>query len=230
MRAMIFSDLVTSKNSIPALFGMTAFVSLFIAIITETLVVAVACMAAMVPFMYLFSISAYDEQNGWERFRLTLPISKKQVAYGRYASMFIITICTLVASILLGCVLGLVAEALPEGAVPAGLALSEFGIATIAGVAVFTQLIILTAAIFTLPLIMRFGMTRGSRIVPIVLVLALSTFAALFGNSLDASIIARFFSDEGMLALLIGLACVIVLLLYGASAVLSAWLYERREL
>lgn len=230
MKAMIFSDLVTSKNSLPALFGMTIFVSVFIAIVTETLVVAVACMAAMVPFMYLFSISAYDEQNGWERFRLTLPISKKQVAYGRYASTFIVVICSLVVSILLGCVLGLIAEALPEDMVPSGLALSAFGIPTIVSVAVITQLIILVAAIFTLPLIMRFGMTKGSRIVPIVLVIALSTFAAFFSNSLDESTIAHFFSDEGMMALLLSLACAAALLLYVGSAVLSARLYERREL
>lgn len=230
MRAMILSDLVTSKNSLPALFGMTIFVSVFIAIITETLVVAVACMAAMVPFMYLFGIAAYDEQNGWERFRLTLPISKKQVAYGRYASTFIIMVCSLVVAIVLGCALGLVAEALPEGIVPAGLEFSAFGLATIVSVAVFTQLIILVAAIFTLPLIMRFGMTRGSRIVPVVLVIALSTFAALCGNSLDGSTIEQLFGNEGVLALLLALACVAALVLYVASAVLSAWLYERREL
>jgi ABC-2 type transport system permease protein len=230
MRAMIFSDLVTSKNSLPALFGMTVFVSLFIAIVTETLVVAVACMAAMVPFMYLFSISAYDEQNGWERFRLTLPISKKQVAYGRYASMLIIMIATLIVSILLGCAFGLIAEALPEATVPSGLKLSEFGVTTVIGIAVFTQLIILVSAIFTLPLIMRFGMTRGSRIVPIILVIALSTFAAFFSNSLDEHLTTLFFSNGETLGLFIALACAIALLLYVASAALSAWLYERREL
>ena len=230
MKAMIFSDLVTSKNSLASLFGITAFVSLFIAFTTETLVVAVACMAAMIPFMYLFSIAAYDEQNGCERFRLTLPISRKQGAYGRYASMAIISLCSLGAAVVLGIVVGLAADALPAGSVPQGLALSEFSIPIILEVAVFTQLIIMIAALFTLPLIMRFGMTKGSRIVPIVLVLALSTSAALFSNSIEPAVIGSFFGDANAILLALVVACVIVVTLYVASALLSARLYEQREL
>ena len=58
MKAMVFSDLITARNSFGTLLGITLFVSAFIAVGTDTLIAAVACMGAMVPFMYLFSISA----------------------------------------------------------------------------------------------------------------------------------------------------------------------------
>lgn len=106
MKAMVFSDLITSKNSFLTLLGVTVLIAIFIAIPTETLYGSIGACAAMIPFMYLFSISAYDEQNGWERYRLTLPISRRQVAYGRYTSMFIVCVVSLVMAVALGIVMG----------------------------------------------------------------------------------------------------------------------------
>lgn len=230
MKAMIFSDLITSKNTLLSLLGITIFVSAFIAIGTGTLVTAVACTAAMAPFMYLFSIAAYDEQNGWERFRLTLPISRKQVAYGRYASTFIIMICALALAIAEGLVIGAIAGALPAGTVDAGLTLAEFDAPIITGIAVVTQLIILISATFTLPLIMRFGMTKGSRIVPVVLVCGLSAGAAFFGSSADPLMLSSLVNNTGTQVTVLAAASVVALILYGLSALLSARLYEQREL
>ena len=73
MRAMLLSDLITSKSSSMQMLGISIFVGVFIAMTTGQLVTTVACIAAMVPFVYLFSLSVADEQNGWERFRLTPP-------------------------------------------------------------------------------------------------------------------------------------------------------------
>lgn len=230
MKAMIFSDLITSKNSFATLIGITIFVSAFIAICTETLATAVACTATMVPFMYLFSIAAYDEQNGWERFRLTLPISRKQVAYGRYASMLIVMICSLVVAVAEGLVIGAIAEALPAGSVAGGLTLAEFEAPLIIEIALATQLVILLAATFTLPLIMRFGMTKGSRIVPVVLVIALSACAAFFSNNIDTLTLRSFMENVNAQVLILAVTTVVALVLYGLSALLSARLYETREL
>ena len=46
MKAMIFSDLITSKNSFGQLFGITAFISVFIGFTTDNLITVTACMAA----------------------------------------------------------------------------------------------------------------------------------------------------------------------------------------
>lgn len=230
MKAMIFSDLITSKNAFLQLLGITVFVSVFIAIGTGTLVTSVACMAAMVPFMYLFSIAAYDEQNGWERFRLTLPISRRQVAYGRYASMFIIMVVSLAVAILTGVLIGVIAEALPSNMANPGLFLSEWGLPTLLAVGVLTQILIFLAAACSLPIIMRFGMTKGSRLVPVILLLALSFGAAFFGSSVETLDFDVMFSDPGVLGITLAIATAIAIILYCASAYLSARLYKNREL
>lgn len=231
MKAMLFSDLITARNSFPALLGITVFAAAFIAVGSGMTVAAVGCMAAMVPFMYLFSISAYDEQNGWERFRLTLPISKPQVAYGRYASMAIIMVATLAISTLLGLVIGVVADVLPAGLAPEELKLSAWGVPTVIGAGAFAQVVILLAASLSLPFIMRFGMTKGSRLVPIVLLVAFCTGAAFFGTSAEtADVLAVFGGGESGLAAIGTILGVVAIVLYLASATLSARLYERREL
>ncbi len=228
MKAMVFSDLITARNSLGALLGITVFVAAFIAVGSGTLLVAAACMTAMVPFMYLFSISAYDEQNGWERFRLTLPISRRQVAYGRYLSMLIITGIAVIVS-LLGCVaLGLVADVLPAGMVAEGLMLSHADVEAILVVVMAVVLMLLFSAAFTLPLVLRFGMTRGARIVPVVLMLALSAIMVLAGSDAAAPGVQELLS--GPHALIMAGAFIVMLVLYGASAWLSGRLYEHRDI
>lgn len=231
MRTMIFSDLITSKNAFLQLLAMTLFVAVFIAIGTGTLITSVACMATMVPFMYLFSIAAYDEQNGWERFRLTLPISRRQVAYGRYASTFIIVIASLAFAVIVGALMGIIVEALPEGMLDPGLRLSEWGMPALLAVGVLTQIVILLAAALSLPVIMRFGMTKGSRLVPVVILAALSFAAAFFGSNIESLDLGAMFADPGsVLGIALVVVTVVTLVLYCASAYLSGRLYESREL
>ena len=205
MKAMIFSDLITSKNSILTLLGVTVLIAIFIAIPTGTLYGAIGACAAMIPFMYLFSISAYDEMNGWERFRLTLPISRRQVAYGRYASMLIVCVCSLVIAIALGLLIGLAA--------------------------LLTQVVILLVATLTLPFILRYGMTKATRIAPMVLIFAISGLAVLLGNTPIVGELEVFLGGMGQLQMvLLGAGIVVVVLaLYAASALVAARFYEHRE-
>lgn len=228
MKAMLFSDLITSRNSFPALLGITVFVAAFIAVGSGTVVAAVGCMAAMVPFMYLFSIAAYDEWNGWERFRLTLPLSRRQVAYGRYASMLVVTACALAFSLAIGTLIGAVAQALPAGVAPEGLSLREAGLPALATAGVASALVVLLVSAVTLPLVMRFGMTSGTRLVPVVIVLALAAGMVIFGG--EGALDVDGLLESAGPAMAMTVAAAVALVLYGASAALSAWLYERREL
>ena len=218
MKAMIFSDLITSKNSILTLLGVTVLIAIFIAIPTGTLYGAIGACAAMIPFMYLFSISAYDEMNGWERFRLTLPISRRQVAYGRYASMLIVCVCSLVIAIALGLLIGLVVDALPGGIVPEGLRLSNAGVGEVIGVALLTQVVILLVATLTLPFILRYGMTKATRIAPMVLIFAISGLAVLLGNTPIVGELEVFLGGMGQLqTALLGVGAVVIVVLHAGN-------------
>ena len=230
MKAMIFSDLITSKNSFAQLLGMTIFVAIFIAAGTSTLVTSTACVAAMVPFMYLFSISAYDEQNGWERFRLTLPISRPQVAYGRYASMMVVVLISLVVSWLAGMAIGLIAENFFVGIASEGLFLSEWSPLELLAVGVIAEAVIIIAAAVSLPVIMRFGMTKGSRLVPVIIVFALCFGLAFFTSGIEALDLEALISGEFDLVIAVAVILLVSLALYVISACISARLYEGREL
>lgn len=232
MKAMIFSDLITSKNSLSMLLGTTVLIAIFIAIPTGTLYGSIGACAAMIPFMYLFSISAYDEQRGWERYRLTLPISRRQVAYGRYASMLIVCACSLVIAIALGLLIGVVADVLPADIVPENLRLSNASVAEVVSVALLTQMVILLVVTLTLPFILRYGMTKATRIAPMVLIFAICGLVVLLGNTPAIGGLEAFMSGAGQIqiAAVVVCAALVVLALYVVSALVAARLYERREL
>lgn len=229
MKTMILSDLITSKNSFVALYSTTIFVGIFISIMTGTLLTGVAAIAAMVPFTYLFSITAYDEQNGWERFRLTLPITRKQVVYGRYASTALVMLCSFVLACLVGLIMGYICSLMPGSNIPEGLKLTTYDFTLIFLVALVTQLIILVACTITLPLIMRFGMTKGAHIAPVVIVLALS-FGIVFTDGTDAFAFLNIFTNEVTVQLTLTITTVVLIALYVVSAYISGKLYQQREL
>lgn len=232
MKAMIFSDLITSKNSFPTLLGMTLLIAVFIAIPTESLYGSIGACAAMIPFMYLFSISAYDEQNGWERYRLTLPITRRQVAYGRYASLLIVCACSFVLAVLVGCAIGLVADMLPGDVASSGLRLSSSGVAEVVGTALLTQVIILLVAALTMPFILRYGMTKGTRIAPVLLIFVITGAIVFASNTPFVGDLEVFISAMGMQGIVILLIAALgaVLVLYFISSFIAARLYEQREL
>lgn len=230
MRAMAFSDLITMKGTLLQLLGIALIVSLFIAFMTGQLVSIAGGVAAMVPFIYLFNISACDEQNGWERFRLTMPISRKQVAMGRYVGFLIVTMASAMASLAFSAIVGSLAQMLPEGLAAPEIRLDAWSFPELAATGLMAGLVVLVAAAFTLPVFMRFGMTKGARFVPVVIVIALSAAIGFFGDSPDVLALEQLLaSTEGVIFALAALTA-IVLALYGASAAIAARLYETREL
>lgn len=238
MRAMIASDFVTMKGSFGQFALICAIVAVVMVVMSGSLVVSIAAICAMVPLMYAFTISAYDELNGWERFRLTLPISRAQVAYGRYASVFaMVVICDVAAALFSLVVMGVMSVAPPDMQV-LGLMASENPPSVIFGVISCASALILFVAALTLPLFMRFGMTKGTRLVPVILVLllALGPWLASESGLLTMSLPGGLGTLEEMFAhiggpfvvvgIIIASAAVVVFFL---SALLSARLYRARQ-
>ena len=99
MKAMIVSDFAVLRSALLQLVGICVVIALFMGYAMGTLVGGAAAIAAMPPFMLLFSLAATDELNGWERFRLTLPLTRRQVVFGRYASLGLIAAATIAFSL-----------------------------------------------------------------------------------------------------------------------------------
>ena len=97
--------------------------------------------------------------------------------------------------------------------------------------------IILFVTALILPFILRFGMNKAMRIIPIVMVLAVVVAIPVLGDVLArlsvidwvADLIA-FAEDESNLIALTGAIAGAVLIVYAASGLLAARLYRGKEL
>ena len=223
MKAAFLCEFATIRNILIQWAILYLILGVVVGIAMESSVAMVACIAAMTPFLTVFTLSGYDAVNGWESFRACLPISRGAVAFGRYVVVLLVTIMMAALAIVVALVLAQVAPALP---LPEGTA------ANLAGAS-----IILFVTALILPFILRFGMNKAMRIIPIVMVLAVVVAIPVLGDVLAqlsvidwvADLIA-FAEDESNLIALTGAIAGAVLIVYVASGLLAARLYRGKEL
>lgn len=238
MKTMIVSDFITMRNSMSQLAVINLVCAAFIAAMTQSVLAGASALAVMVPFMYVFSILAYDEMNGWERFRLTLPIGRRQVVLGRYAGILLLSVISGVVALTVAAAFELFAGTLPAGTLPEGLLLPSGDMPMLVSAVALAIAVVVGVAAFTLPLFMRFGMTKATRIVPIVMVMLIAGGIYLGGDLGVFSavvqglspVIGDVFSDPGASALLLGGSLLLVMVvLFAGSAVLAVKMYEGRQ-
>lgn len=192
MKAMIVSDFAVLRSALLQLVGICVVIALFMGYAMGTLVGGAAAIAAMPPFMLLFSLAATDELNGWERFRLTLPLTRRQVVFGRYASLGLIAAATIAFSLALSFLLLGVISCMPGRAYcPEGLTPADNPPAALVGSVVGAVGVITLGMAVTLPLIFRFGMTRATRLVPVVVVIAIAAGISFFDAGIQPTRRAR---------------------------------------
>lgn len=234
MKTMIVSDFAILRSALLQLAGICLVIGVFMGWAMGSVAGAAAAIAAMVPFMMLFSLAATDEQNGWDRFRLTLPLTRRQVVWGRYASLGLIILGTIAFAALVSFAFLAVAAGLQDGMLPDGLTPAENPPAAIVGSIVGAVCVISVGMDVALPLIMRFGMTKATRIVPAIVVAALAFGVAFFDGGAvpiagDLAGLVQWL-DTGNNYLVAAVAIIVAAaLLYVVSAAVAAKLYEKRE-
>lgn len=232
MKTMICSDFLSMRSTLIQLSLIVAVIVLVMAFVTDSLVASTAAIVAMAPFMFLFSVAALDEQNGWERFRLTLPLSRRQVILGRYASVLLATVATVAGVLIFVFVIGGVAQLISGGDPSSPLACASYDSnppTVILGSAVMAALVILVGCSVALPLVARFGVTKASRFVPLAVVLMLAFGVGFCGEYFTSVDFSELLENAGTVAF-VAVATVVVLAVYALSALLAAKLYEQREL
>ena len=219
-------------GGLSAVFAVCAIIALFMGYVMGAVGTA-AAIAAMVPFMGLFSLAAYDEQNNWERFRLTLPLTRRQVVFGRYASIALLTVGSLALALALGLGIAALAGLLPAQWLPESLSPAENTPEMIVGSTIGGVSVVAIAMAVAMPVITRFGMTKAARIVPVIVVLVVAFAVAFFGSGIQPTgVLADLVQwlDTGSNYLFLAAALVaVVALIYVASAFVAAKLYEKRE-
>lgn len=235
LRMMKMEFVVLRKHLKQIAFTMAFVVICFVAGM-ESLVSVPGVAFLMVMFSVSTSASAYDEQNSWGMFRLVMPLSRRDVVFGRYAF-----------NLLLACVAGLVATALVAGFLALGAAvelpdfLADLAVwdaqqleATLAA-SISCACIGLCLCSVTLPAYFKFGQTKATQYLPfIMLFLSVAPFLALgaIGGPLldqvkDAIELTATTGGLGMVAFA---ALGISLAVYAASACIAVRLYAARDL
>lgn len=237
MRTMILCDLITMKRNLIQTFCVCAVVAFALSLGMGTPVAGAAAVAAMAPFMYLFTTAAYDEQNGWERFRLTLPISKRSAVLGRYASVLIAMLAGVAMSVIAAELAVAVVQLFPFGEeTKAAMSWDAAPLTSVLSGALLSAAVIMLAIDVALPLLLGFGMTSATRLIPIVFLLVICGGIGILGNTgmLDGIMggLIGFIDteSEGAIPMLAVGAWAASLVVYALSCAVGIKLYERREL
>lgn len=239
MKTMIYSDYKTVRSILLQLLVIALIIASILAIPFGDVVASTAMVVAIIDLGAVMNLCAYDDTSDWQRFRLTLPLSRTQVVLGRYASVVLIMIGSAVVAAIIGFVLQMTLSTLGvEGFTlePLSLMLPEMAIA----VMVATCLALLAVAV-ALPFIMRFGMTKATRFIMVAMVLlyvlGLQGFSSVNSGgmaleSLLTSLAGSAASNEALLGSLVGLAggaLLVACVVYVVSAFVAIRLYKTRQ-
>lgn len=229
MRTVIISDILTMRKPLAQL----ALIGVFIALFTGSVAIA-----GFFPLLFMTSLFTVDEQNGWERFRLTLPVTRSQVVRGRYLTVLVSCAVSVLAAMALAVPLSWLAETgLPVATVlpTEGPGIGELLFTTSVASAAAALAILLLASL-SMPVYLRYGATKASRLAPAVVILAFCLAMATleqvgvlaqWGPHVDAWLEGLATSGQG--APLAVLAAVAVLAVYAVSSQVSCVIYERRQ-
>lgn len=248
MKAMILSDFIVMRRYLVQVCVTCLIVSLPIAMIVNTSLAGIgACFGAMVPMLYLFPVAAYDELNDWQTYRLTLPVSRREVILGRYLSLLAVALTAALLGVIVSYLVGAAVDLTGTGgargpsdadasseALFAGLALASNPPEAIWGSGALGAAMALLMGAIVLPIIARVGMTKSARYFPVVVVLIMLTAFIAFGEDGPLSgyvpEVAKWLltsdSAVGILVALFGLGMILV---YGASLLIAIRSYASRE-
>ena len=225
MKAMIMSDLLIAKKYLLQQLGVSIAVGIFITVMIGNLYVAAPMVGVMIPFSLTITILALDERANWQQFRLALSMSRSNVIAGRYVSFALL-------ALLVTLVMVAVAQIAPGVPQLADL-MGNFSWQTMLFASVAGLAIILVMLSVTMPLFSRFGMTKGVRYLPLLIIIGVFFAFQLDGNGPPPEFVANVLnlleSPAGTIAIAAGVLA-ITAAVYAISAVISTKLYQKREL
>lgn len=233
MKTALLSELITSKNVLAQSLAIYAAVSLVIGISMQSPTAMVACIGAMTPFMMTFTFCVLDGMNGWERFRATLPVSRAALVASRYANILLATVVMVLTAWCIGMLLSAALPALfPDWSVSAAFAQEASDPAAFLFAGMVGSGLMLAITAFVLPFAMRFGMTKSTRIIPVLAVMLIPVSIFFVQQVPD---MARLVADASLwidqhVALASALFIAIVLAIYAASCAVTVALYRKKEL
>lgn len=232
MKRAFMSELAIVRTLIPSIAGVGLFIFVVLTLANtsggDSGTSAGACaVSAMSPIMVMSSLVGFDNQNGWERYRATLPFSRKDIICARYLCIVAFSAMMACAAVLLNIV------ALPfldhTGISSTGQTVFEIAIASAASMLISLMMVFLAQ-----PLFFRFGHMEALRLsVGLFALMGCGTMAMLSSSNPISNwlmSIAGANPDPAVLGGLCAGIAVLALALCAISCTVSTKVYRARDL
>ena len=232
MKRAFMSELAIVRTLVPSIAGVGLFIFVALTLANasdgDSGMSAGACaVSAMSPVMVMSSLAGFDNQNGWERYRATLPLSRKDIICARYLSIIVFSAVMACAAVLLNII------ALPilnnTGIPSTGQTIFEIAIASVASMLISLMIVFLAQ-----PLFFRFGYMEALRLsAGLFALLGCLVMAALSSSNPISNwlmSIAGANPDSAVLGCLCAGIAVLALVLCALSCAISIKVYRARDL
>ena len=232
MKRAFMSELAIVRTLAPSIAGVGLFIFVVLTLANasdgDSGMSAGACaVSAMSPIMVMSSLAGFDIQNGWERYRATLSLSRKDIICARYLSVIVFSALMACAATLLS----IASIPLFNGAgIPStGQTVFEIAIASAASMLISLMMVFLAQ-----PLFFRFGHMEALRLsVGLFAMLGCLAMATL-SSSNPISIWLMSFAGANPDPAVIGCLCagiaVLAFVLFAISCTVSTKIYRARDL
>lgn len=234
MKRAFMSELAIVRTLIPSIAGVGLFIFVVLTLVNasdgDSGMSAGACaVSAMSPIIVMNSLAGFDNQNGWERYRATLPFSRKDIIRARYLSV-------IVFSAVMACAATLLSIASIPLFNSAGIPSTGQTVFEIAIASAISMLFSLMAVFLVLPLFFRFEHMKAQRLsvglyalYMCLIMVTLNSFNPISNQLM--SMIAGANPDPSVLGFLCaGIAALATVVLGAVSCAISTKVYRARNL
>lgn len=232
MKRAFMSELAIARTLIPSIAGVGLFIFVVLTLANasdgDSGMSAGACaVSAMSPIIIMNSLAGYDNQNGWERYRATLPFSHKDIICARYLCIIAFSAVMACAAVLLNII------ALPffnsAGVTSTGQTVFEITIASTASMLISLMMVFLAQ-----PLFFRFGHMEALRLsVGLFALMGCGTMAMLSSSNPISNWLMSITGanpDPAVLGCLCAGIATLALALCAISCAVSTKVYRARDL
>lgn len=232
MKRAFMSELAIARTLIPSIAGVGLFIFVVLTLANapdgDSRMSPGACaVSAMSPIIIMNSLAGYDNQNGWERYRATLPFSRKDIICARYLCIIAFSAVMACAAVLLNIIALPFFD--PTGIPSTGQTVFEIAIASAASMLISLMMVFLAQ-----PLFFRFGHMEALRLsVGLFALMGCGTMAMLSSSNPISNwlmSIAGANPDPAVLGCLCAGIAVLALALCTISCTVSTKVYRARDL
>ena len=232
MKRAFMSELAIARTLIPSIAGVGLFIFVVLTLANASdgdsgMSPGACAVSAMSPIIIMNSLAGYDNQNGWERYRATLPFSRKDIICARYLCIIAFSAVMACAAVLLNIIALPFFD--PTGIPSTGQTVFEIAIASAASMLISLMMVFLAQ-----PLFFRFGHMEALRLsVGLFALMGCGTMAMLSSSNPISNwlmSIAGANPDPAVLGCLCAGIAVLALALCTISCTVSTKVYRARDL